>query len=811
MPSQGPAHLHWQAAQKNWAEGRLEQAEQHLQKLLTYRPDSPPALALLGEIAQARHAWKIARTYYEKAHERDPGHPHYVHLLAEWFTLRNAPEQAEKILADFLSKNQQYPDLWVEYAAILGNQGKLEEAKSKLEDCLKLYASQLDAWLLLGNLNLELGQFEASEKCYQEILARQPALPETQRRLGLLYLHLGQYAKAQAGFEKALELNRNDAETWNNLGTCLLMASQTPQDTAIAIRAFLQGLARDSRNAHIMNNIGLGFYQLKFYPESLFYFDQARIIDPQLHQGDFEIGLYLARTGKADFAREYLKNSIQYCDEPQENQAEAHTWLGYMYAQKGELVQAAQHYRKAEALCPGRGGNWLAQSLLPAVLTSEAEGEQIAQAYRQSISDLLAKDLTPLGQLPLEMPGQYWAYLGFQGREEQELQAQLWGKFLSQFRQNNPGKLRPHPPWRIALVSRYFHNHAVMGVFSGLISSLAAEPDFELHLFSVGPIGEDSMRRHLKNLNLKWHGLEGKDISEIQTAIMDHAVDLLMYPELGMDPLSFALANSRLAPWQVVLAGHPITTGLSTIDAFISSQWLEPPDAESHYSESLVCLEELLPDFPFPELPAELKSKADLGLDPQKHTYLCPMTLFKIHPAMDAAFAGILQADPQAEILLYKFPEGSLHAGLEQKLQQRFFETIPEAERIRFLTWAKKQDLLQQMAQAEVVLDSFPFGGGNTSYLTLATGTPLVTLVNPYMRGRSSTALYRRMGLDTVPAEQVSEYVQKAVLWATDPAERDKLQAEILARRDVLFNNSAGSQALIRYLKSILQTQLESN
>ena len=47
---------------------------------------------------------------------------------------------------------------------------------------------------------------------------------------------------------------------------------------------------------------------------------------------------------------------------------------------------------------------------------------------------------------------------------------------------------------------------------------------------------------------------------------------------------------------------------------------------------------------------------------------------------------------------------------------------------------------------SDVVLDTFPFGGGVTSLQTLAMGAPLVTLPSRFLRGRLTLALYRQMG-----------------------------------------------------------------
>jgi predicted O-linked N-acetylglucosamine transferase (SPINDLY family) len=68
---------------------------------------------------------------------------------------------------------------------------------------------------------------------------------------------------------------------------------------------------------------------------------------------------------------------------------------------------------------------------------------------------------------------------------------------------------------------------------------------------------------------------------------------VLLYADIGMEPFSYTLAFSRLAPVQCVAWGHPVTTGLPEIDHFLSSDLMEPPGAEAHYTERLVRLPNL--------------------------------------------------------------------------------------------------------------------------------------------------------------------------------------------------------------------------
>src|SRR5262249_27561306 len=122
-------------------------------------------------------------------------------------------------------------------------------------------------------------------------------------------------------------------------------------------------------------------------------------------------------------------------------------------------------------------------------------------------------------------------------------------------------------------------------------------------------------------------------------------LDVLFYTDIGMDPLTYTLAFSRLAPVQCVTWGHPETTGLDTIDYFVSSKALAPAGSEEQYTETLVRLR-TLPFFYYrPELPRPLRGREFFGLDAAAHLYACPQSIYKFHPEFDSLMAEILRRD----------------------------------------------------------------------------------------------------------------------------------------------------------------------
>jgi predicted O-linked N-acetylglucosamine transferase (SPINDLY family) len=218
----------------------------------------------------------------------------------------------------------------------------------------------------------------------------------------------------------------------------------------------------------------------------------------------------------------------------------------------------------------------------------------------------------------------------------------------------------------------------------------------------------------------------------------------------------------------------------------VSSQLLETDAADGHYTERLVRLPNLGTYYYRPQLAGPARARALFGLDDRRHVYLCPQTLFKFHPEFDAVVAGILRADPNGDLVLL---EGRV-PNWTACLKRRFARTLgAEASRVRFLPAQPHADFLHLLALADVVLDPLHFGGGNSSYEALAVGTPVVTLPSPYLRGRITLALYRKMGVSGCVVQSPEHYVTLATRLAGDRASRDSVRDQIRSTSHVLFED----------------------
>jgi protein O-GlcNAc transferase len=258
--------------------------------------------------------------------------------------------------------------------------------------------------------------------------------------------------------------------------------------------------------------------------------------------------------------------------------------------------------------------------------------------------------------------------------------------------------------------------------------------------------------------------------------------------------LCSTLAFSRMAPIQCVTWGHPETTGSSAIDYFLSSELLDEPTSQEHYTEKLVRMPLTGTYYERPPIPSDPDSIRRLpGLAGAGSLYGCPQSLFKFHPDDDNVLRGILEADPHGRIVVIegRVPEWT------NRLRSRWQRTLANVhDRIVFLPAIANDDYLRLLRICDVILDPLHFGGGNSSYEALAMGTPVVTLPSQFLRGRITAGLYRKMQMTECVVDTTDEYIALAVRLAKDPAFRQAIRSRIAAQSGVLFDDPAEVRCL---------------
>jgi predicted O-linked N-acetylglucosamine transferase (SPINDLY family) len=430
--------------------------------------------------------------------------------------------------------------------------------------------------------------------------------------------------------------------------------------------------------------------------------------------------------------------------------------------------------------------------MLPAILQSEDEIEHVRQRLDRDLDELLAGRWPAIRHPEYEIGATAFA-LAYHGRNDRDLLAKLGRACRAVYpaRTEPVAGRRGAGRLRVGFVSTYFHSHSIARTHSGFIAGLARDR-FEVYVFAIAPKDDDWAK--VIRMSAEHYVALPRDLDRVREAIDAAGLDILFYADIGMDPHTYFLAFWRLAPIQLVSWGHPVTTGIDTIDYFVSAEGLEPRGSEDQYSEALVRLPGyFMPRYRRPTVAAPAQARAQLGVSADRRLYCCLQNLFKLHPEFDLALKGILEGDAGGEIVLL---ESSPRSWMDQ-LRRRLEGALgAHAARVRFVPRMAQEAYQRFVAAADVVLDPFHFGGANSSCEPLALGVPIVTLPAFQLRGRFTLGMYEEMGLAECVARSPEEYVAIALRLAREPAYREEVSGRIAARCERLFDRPEAGRAL---------------
>ena len=402
----------------------------------------------------------------------------------------------------------------------------------------------------------------------------------------------------------------------------------------------------------------------------------------------------------------------------------------------------------------------------------------------------------------------YPFYLGYQGLDATGLQKTFGGmvhevmqaRFPELAALPPPDPPKPGEPLRVGVVSAYFHNHTVWKLFlNGWMSRLRRDA-LELHAFSLG-WKVDATTENSRPFFRSWTPYQGA-LADTLHAIAALRPHVLLYPEIGMHALAGMAAGLRLAPLQAVSWGHPVTTGLPTMDCFLTSDLMEPADGDEHYSETLVRLPELAICYLPQTVVGESPGRGGFGLPEGAVLYQCTQSLFKYLPRHDWVYPAIAGEVPGACFVFLQSRSPVLTERFRLRLERAFAARGQDAGRhVRFLPRLPQSAYLALHRVTDVYLDSLEWSGGNTTLEALNDGLPMVTLPGRFMRGRHTAAILRKAGVTGGIARDEREYVEIAVALGRDAALRRSMSADLLAGRERVYGDEAPLRALEEFLQ----------
>lgn len=356
---------------------------------------------------------------------------------------------------------------------------------------------------------------------------------------------------------------------------------------------------------------------------------------------------------------------------------------------------------------------------------------------------------------------------------------------------------------RIGYVSAFCSWHTVGKLFLGWIQHHNRE-QFEIYVYHLGP-EVDFLSCSFKKAASHFSHLNTRDVAKICDELRSHDLDVLVHLEFGMDVIAAKIAALRLARVQCLTWGHPITSGLPTMDYFISNEAMEPPDGDRHYSETLLRLPNIGVCVPKPTT-LSTRTRAEYGLSETKTIYVSPHALFKHLPQYDCVFPSIARLNPNSEFVFIERDRRTIAAVLafKRRIDEKFREYGLDPDRyIRFLPPQSTENFLRLLSVSDVYLDSIGWSGGMTTLEALGCMLPIVTVPGRFMRGRHSYGCLKQLGVLATVAQNFDDYVSLAVRLAFDKAWRQDVISEQAKNLHMLYDDKECILALEKFYQGV--------
>ncbi|MEH2181860.1 tetratricopeptide repeat protein [Nostoc sp.] len=766
----------------------------------------PDALQLASQYHQAKR-FTQAEEIYHQIIEVDPKQSEALYGLGLLAQRREQYQNAEQFFQAALQLQPEAGAIHNSLGFSLQQQGKLEEAIACYEKALFILPDSIEVQININNILHIQGKLSPEEQVHYAKLNEHFALGKQQA---------GEFKIAELYYRQAIALQPDLVFSYTNLGEVL----QNQGRFNDAIDSYQQALKIQPDYHYAYHNLGYLFQEKGKFAEAIEAYEKALSIQPDFAISYNNLANIFREQNRFDVAIKYYQQAIKirsdidyiYCN------------LGIAFRDVNKTEAAVQAFEQAVKLTPNydmaKFGACICQ--LPIIYSSVDEIAFRRNQYQQYLQDLVKYyELTNQEERAKasEAVGTFQPfYLAYQGLNDRDLQ-QTYGEMIfqimsSRYPQDCQSLVMPNldknQKVRIGIVSGFLSSHSNWKIpIKGWVENIDRS-EFELFGYYTGGKTDNSTVSAAKAFDKLVQGV--RSVEQWCEVITKDKLHILIFPEFGMDPMALKLGCLRLAPIQMTSWGHPETSGLPTIDYYLSSDLMEPENAQEHYTEKLVRLPNLsIYYIPLAIQPEEIK-KPDIGLKEDDVFFWCCQSLYKYLPNHDDVFPSIAKELGNAKFVFIKNSSEETTEVFHQRLNHAFAALgLDYQNHCLFLPTLNNGKFAGTTALADVFLDSIGWSGCNSTLESIAHNIPVVTLPEELMRSRHSLAILKMMGIEETIASNKAEYVQIAIRLGKDAKYRQYISQQIAENKHKLYNDLKPVRALEDFILQLVNKPRQFN
>lgn len=709
----------------------------------------------------------------------------------------------------------------IEKIVSLINSKNLKKSIPLIEDLIKNFPDDFFLENFYGTVLLNIKEYQKAEKYFELSIKNNSKYTPAYFNLGLLFYENKQYHSAIKNFLTAIDLdNRNYQALFH-----IALSYENLELNDDAIKYFLKLLELEQNNAEILFKIANCYVRKNDYKNAIFYLEKCLVLNPRRFEYLYLIGWVCSKTSQLQKALEYYHRALKIRQTP-----EVYHGIAGIYKELRFLDLALENYEKCLIINPNYSPALNNIASIKSLKNSFFDAFDYLEKYLQ-LGSISPEILTNVAQanfavLNFDKGLEYFERSINHNSSEKNYEKYLFSTlYLEDFNKDkyfnlsskfselsNKKKVDTYKVdlknnnLIIGFVSGDFREHAVSYQITGLIRELKKFHDLKLFAYYNNNY-EDNKTKELKSYFHKFENIFEVNDDELIKKIVEDKVNILIdlsgYSSLNR----LSVFTAKPAPIQITAFGFLKTTGLKEIDYIIGDQNILISDND--FTEKVLKIKEIWSTLDINNIFSQIQEL------PQKKNKYITFGAFnnfnKLNKNTLILWSEILKNVPGSKIFFNNYTYED--SRVRNFLYLAFEKNNIKKNRILIENGGNREKILKDYNKIDILLDTYPYGGGTTSLEAAWMCVPILTISGANFVSRGATSVNQSLGMSDWNCTNGAEYLEKAIKFSNDVNSLEKLKSELILKRmnNKIFDNVFYARNFYSLMREVWNKYLENN
>jgi predicted O-linked N-acetylglucosamine transferase (SPINDLY family) len=350
-------------------------------------------------------------------------------------------------------------------------------------------------------------------------------------------------------------------------------------------------------------------------------------------------------------------------------------------------------------------------------------------------------------------------------------------------------------------LSADFKRHPV-GYF--LLDHLDNFKKFGLELFGYSNLEEKFSDDYTKKISIKfnsWNNIKFFSDEDLVLKIKNDRINILIDLSGHTGDNRINIFKIRAAPIQINWAAYLASTGIKEMDYILGDRYVTPISDQHKYSENIIQLEKIWCCLSVSDLKSLKLAIHTPAIKNKYITFGSFANANKINKKVLKTWLKILINIPNSKLLLKSF-EFKINNQID-RIESFFLRNNINKNRIIIEKPSDRLELLNSYNNIDIVLDTFPYSGGTTSFEASWMCVPILTIKGNYFISKCGESINSNLNMKDWITNNLEDYVAKCILFSKDFEILDKIKNKLIlnSRNSNLFNSEKFSEEFSKTLK----------